>query len=180
MAARLLLTGAPGCGKTTVVRRVVDSLRDLRLAGFLTQEVRGDDGRRTGFEAIGLSGGSATLAGVRSKSRLRVGKYGVELASFEQLVEAQLKRRAGDVDVFVIDEIGKMECLSPLFVKLVGNLLEGDAPLLATVALKGRGLIEDVKQRPGVELMTVTPANRDDLVAIVANRFRAGAAGDRA
>jgi pimeloyl-ACP methyl ester carboxylesterase len=57
----LLLTGPPGCGKTTVVRRVIERLGDLRLAGFFTQEIR-KHGRRVGFEAVGLAARRAMLA----------------------------------------------------------------------------------------------------------------------
>ena len=51
----LLLTGLPGCGKTTVLERVAEHLGDLRLAGFLTLELR-EHGQRVGFEAVGLGG----------------------------------------------------------------------------------------------------------------------------
>src|SRR5215467_14590534 len=73
----LLLTGLPGCGKTTVIRRLIDRLNDLRLRGFYTQELR-EYGQRVGFEAVGLSGQRAVLAHVRSRSMLRVGRYGVD------------------------------------------------------------------------------------------------------
>src|SRR3954469_8466373 len=73
----LLLTGAPGCGKTTVLERVVEHLGDLRLAGFLTLELR-EHGERVGFEAVGLGGGRAILAHVRFRSPVKVGRYGVE------------------------------------------------------------------------------------------------------
>jgi nucleoside-triphosphatase len=69
----LLLTGPPGCGKTAVIHRLIERLRDLRLAGFYTQEIR-EQGQRVGFEAIGLSGSTAILAHVRSRSRQRVGR----------------------------------------------------------------------------------------------------------
>ena len=36
----LLLTGPPGCGKTTVIRRVIERLGHLRLTGLYTQKVR--------------------------------------------------------------------------------------------------------------------------------------------
>jgi hypothetical protein len=71
--ATILLTGFPGCGKTTLIKRVVQRLDDLRLAGFYTQELLGANGRRVGFEAIGLNGRSTTLAHVSSKSKDRVG-----------------------------------------------------------------------------------------------------------
>ncbi len=171
----LLLSGRPGCGKTTLVLRIIEQLRDLRLAGFYTEETRGDDGRRTGFHAIGLNGSSTTLASVRSKSKIRVGRYGVELSGFEQFVDDELNREAGDVDLLVIDEIGKMECFSGPFVELVGKLLGGDAPVLATVAIKGRGLIADVKKRHDVEQITVHDGNRDRLVSDLAERIRSAA-----
>ena len=69
-AKNLLLTGLPGCGKTTVVRRVAERLGDLRVAGFLSLELR-EHGQRVGFEAIDLSGQRAILAHVRSRSPTR-------------------------------------------------------------------------------------------------------------
>jgi nucleoside-triphosphatase len=84
-----LLTGPPGCGKTMVIRRLAGRLGDLRLAGFYTQEVR-EQGRRVGFEAVSLSGRRALLAHVRSRSRHRVGRYGVAPEQLEPLVQEEL------------------------------------------------------------------------------------------
>jgi nucleoside-triphosphatase len=114
MTSNILLTGFPGCGKTTLVRHVIERLGDLRLAGFYTQELLGADGRRVGFEAIGLHSDRANLAHVRSKSKIRVGRYGVELIGFEKLISEELAADA-DADLFVVDEIGKMECYSRRF-----------------------------------------------------------------
>jgi nucleoside-triphosphatase len=166
-----LLTGLPGCGKTTLVRRVIERLGVLRMAGFYTQELLGDDGRRVGFEAIGLHGDRAGLAHVRSKSTIRVGRYGVELEGFEELIGDELASDA-DVNLFVVDEIGKMECFSELFVDAVRQILDGNVPLLATIAFKGGGFIEQVKQRDDVELITVAPNNRDELSVDLVARFR--------
>ena len=168
----LLLTGSPGCGKTTLVRRIIEQLRDLRLTGFYTQELRGDDRRRVGFRAIGLNGGSTTLASVGSKSKIRVGKYGVDLSGFEQLLDDELNCATRDVDLIVIDEIGKMECYSKHFVELVGSRFDGEMPVMATVAMRGGGFIKEVKDRSDVELIAVNGDNRDELVDDLVERIR--------
>src|SRR5262249_4416419 len=158
-ASNLLLTGPPACGKTTVVLRLVKRLSDLRLAGFYTQELR-EGGSRVGFDAIGISSGQhAVLAHVRSNSRTRVGRYGVEPAALVPLVAAELGK-SGEVDLFVIDEIGKMELFSGEFVDAVRRLFDGPVPVVATVALRGGSLIAEVKVRPDVRIIEVTEENR--------------------
>jgi nucleoside-triphosphatase len=105
----VVLTGRPGSGKTTVIRRLIEPIHDLRVAGFYTQELR-QQGQRVGFEAIGLSSGlRCVLAHTGSRSRVRVGRYGVEASSLEPLVQAELMIAPRAVNAFVLDEIGKME-----------------------------------------------------------------------
>ena len=162
VAKNILLTGPPGCGKTTIIRRVVEALGGLRVAGFYTQEIR-QHGQRVGFEAVGLGGQTATLAHVDFHGPYRVGRYGVGLESFEAIVQAELNRQPGDVDLFVIDEIGKMDCMSPVFAEAATRILDGPVPVLATIAAKGSSFIAGTKARPDVEIVTVTAANRDRL-----------------
>lgn len=157
-----LLTGPPGCGKTTVIQRLIERLGDLRLAGFYTQELR-EQGQRVGFEAVGLSGQRAVLAHVRSHSASRVGRYGVDPECLEALIKTELDQPRSAVDVFVIDEIGKMELLCPPFVAAVPHLLDDRVPVVATVALKGPGLIAAVKTRPDTRLVMVRNDNREGL-----------------
>jgi nucleoside-triphosphatase THEP1 len=63
----------------------------------------------------------------------------------------------------MINEIGKMECFSRKFCRLVETLLERETSVIATVAETGGGLVAQVKQRRGVRLLKLSPANRDDL-----------------
>ena len=167
----LLLTGRPGCGKTTVVCRVVRQMAEGQLAGFYTEEIR-REGDRLGFEAIGLGGGRCVLAHKDFRTKWRVGRYGVELDAFNSLVRAELGKSTDAVDLFVIDEIGKMECFSEVFVEAAAGVLDGPVSVLATIAARGGGLIGRVKARPDVEILTVSAGNRDQLPGQLLQRLR--------
>ena len=103
--------------------------------------------------------------------RHRVGRYGVDLASLESLIKTELPRPAADIDLYVIDEIGKMECLSDLFIHATSLALDTPVPLVATVAAKGGGFIGLVKTRPDVEIEFVSSQTRDGLPDTIVRRF---------
>jgi nucleoside-triphosphatase len=150
----VLITGPPGAGKTTLLKRLLEVLaaRGLSVAGFYTQELR-QGGQRMGFELVDVrSGRRALLAHVDVSSPYRVSRYGVDLRGFENFLQGlQLE----EAEVVLIDEVGKMECLSPRFQHLVRELLREGRPLIATVAQKGGGLIQEVKAHPRVRLITL-------------------------
>jgi len=155
----LLLTGTPGCGKTTAIRAVADKLKGKRLAGFYTAEIR-SRGQREGFRLISFDHLQKTIAHVDFPGDHRVGKYGVDVAAIDEAAE-QVLHLAAAVDVYLVDEIGKMECLSPRFVSAVRSLLDAGAVVVATVGKKGGGFMDEVKQRSDTELWELTRNNRD-------------------
>lgn len=160
----LLITGAPGVGKTTVIRRVAEQLQRKRLGGFYTAEIR-ERGARPGFRLVDCAGRERVVAHVAFDTGHRVGKYGVDVAAIDEAAAA-LDPVPG-VDAYLVDEIGKMECFSARFCAAVRALLDGPIPLVATVAIRGGGLIAEVKSAAQSELWEVTRANRDDLPARV-------------
>ena len=165
-SVKILLTGVPGCGKTTAVMKIIANLEHKRVAGFYTQEIRQNNTRK-GFRWTSLDGAHGILAHVDIKSSLRVGKYGVDVADFEKSVVPILDAQQTDAELFVIDEIGRMECLSEKFVAMVRRLFTSEKSVLATVAQKGAGLISEVKHYPGVGLFTLTRDGRDKTAAEV-------------
>jgi len=160
----LLLTGPPGSGKTTALRRAAERLRGWRLGGFYTEEIR-RRGERRGFRAVTFDGDAWELARVDRPGPPRVGRYGVDLAVMETLATRLAPDRA--VDAWLIDEIGKMECFSEAFVAAMRTLLDGRAPVVATIAQRGAGFIAEVKRRRDAELRTLTRATRDELPDVI-------------
>ena len=162
-AVKILLTGMPGCGKTTAVAKIIAGLKNANLAGFYTEEIRQDNTRK-GFRWATLAGDTGILAHVDIKGPFKVGRYGVDVAGFEKSVVPALYPETTDAELFVIDEIGKMECFSKKFIAAVRRLLASDASVLATVARKGTGFVDEVKNYPGTKLYNLKPETRDKTV----------------
>jgi nucleoside-triphosphatase len=167
----LLIMGRPGVGKTTLVERVIEQLRgSLRLAGFTTAEERDPSGQRTGFRVVTVEGKQAELARAGLRSTVHVGRYGVNPEAFERLVLPELTRR--DVDLIVIDEIGKMECASERFRHAVEDGLDASVNVLATLGSAPLPFFLALRERPDVEVLTLTEHNRDAMVAELCSRLK--------
>ncbi len=166
----VLLTGVPGVGKTTVIRRLAQALEPWSPAGFYTDEIR-VQGIRKGFRLVSLDGRDLLLAHVEHPGPARVGRYGVDVAGFNRLLN-ELDLARSPATMIVIDEIGKMECQLPRFRDLVVELLESSKVVLATIAFRGDRFIQQVKQRPDARLVTVTLQNRDALVESLSDEVR--------
>jgi nucleoside-triphosphatase len=169
MPPRILLEGRPGVGKTTVLRRCVEQLRSsgVVVAGFVTEELR-ERGRRVGFAVERVGGERGVLAHVDLPGPPRVGRYGVDLASFERIALPALEAPG---EVVVADELGKMELASPAFRAAVTGLFDGDRPVLATVHAFRHPFTDDLKRRPDVALVRVTESSRDALPGDLAARL---------
>lgn len=164
----ILVTAPPGEGKTTLVRRLAARLSDLEPAGFYTAEIL-REGRRTGFRLVGFDGQEEVLAHVDLELPRRVGKYGVDVRAMDALL-ARIQTRGRPL--VIIDEIGKMECFSPTFRGMVHHWLESDAVVVATVAQRGLGLIEQVKGRDDCEVYVLRRDETEEMVELVAQRVR--------
>jgi nucleoside-triphosphatase len=158
---KTLITGKPGVGKTTLVQTIVARMESINIAGFYTAEIR-SKGSRLGFELQGLDGTRKILAHVDIHSQYRVGKYGVDKKGFEEFLD-NLELLSPDVELVLIDEIGKMELFSNRFRSLIHDVLNSDKQVLGTIALKGERFILEIKKRPDIHLLEVTRGNLEQL-----------------
>ena len=167
---RLFLTGNPGVGKTTLICAIVERLEEVTCAGFYTEEKR-QRGQRVGFRIITLDGQEGSLASL-GREEPTVGKYSIHVEEFDKLVLPELDTATTTADLYVIDEIGKMELLSRPFRNRIIELLAQPTNLLATIAKRGKGFIEQIKGRTDVEIIEVTRNNRDELSEELVRKIR--------
>ncbi|OIV92740.1 hypothetical protein TanjilG_00874 [Lupinus angustifolius] len=166
------VTGPPGVGKSTLIMKVFETLNvsnpNLKVQGFYTREIR-QTGQRVGFEVVTLDGRTCPLASSKfsSPESLRwpsVGKYKVDVTSFESLALPELQVRE-DTDLFIIDEVGKMELFSSSFFPAVLKVLESNVPILASIPIPkfGRDIpaVARLRNHAGATCFTLSVGNRD-------------------
>jgi nucleoside-triphosphatase len=171
MNPKILLTGRPGCGKTTLIKRVVNKLA-LPAGGFYTEEIR-ERGGRVGFKLVTLDAREAVFAHVHFKTPERLGKYGLDLSALESVGVEALRQAVDARQLGVIDEIGPMEIRSAIFRDAVNEVLESGAPLLATITARSFPFTDAIKTRRDVTMIEVRPNNRDQLVTGLSDQLMA-------
>jgi len=165
-----LLTGVPGIGKTTLLRRVLDKI-EVKAGGFYTEEIR-EKGKRVGFSIKTLDGRTGMLAHVNHRGPHRVGKYGVNIEDLEAVASESVRSAIEKDDLVVIDELGRMELYSPLFQQVVKDALDSEKPVLGTIQIRHNRFLDSIRARDDVRIIEVTPSNRDALVESVVRDVR--------
>ncbi|SFM86558.1 NTPase [Thermodesulforhabdus norvegica] len=160
---RLFITGKPGCGKTTIIKHLGHHLRlsGYEICGFYTEEIR-KEGSRTGFIIKTWDGTEALLAHKDAKSPYTVGKYKVLVENIDSVALPSMNPPSENT-LILIDEIGKMECLSQDFCRKILSIMEAPNPLIATVPIRGGKFVERIKSMPGAVILVLDPGNRENL-----------------
>lgn len=165
MTTKILLTGRPGVGKTTMIKRIASHLGDA-AGGFYTEEARDQSGKRIGFRIITLDGERSWLArlGTAREGKVCLGRYAVDVAELERLGVAAVRKALEKCQVVVIDEIGPMELFSHAFKQVVLEALSSPMFMLATIMARPHPFADHIKKAEGVKLVEVTRQNREVLV----------------
>ncbi len=162
----ILITGQSGSGKTTAIRKII-SLLGGKCAGFYTQEIR-SQGVRVGFEIVTTDGETKALAQnlpVRdSQNVVSFGKYWVNLDALDNIAVPSLIKAMNERKIIVVDEIGPMEIFSEAFCNtLIKILNNNDLSIVGTIVQRPYVFADTVKTHRRVEIITITPDNRDNI-----------------
>ena len=160
------ITGLPGVGKTDTLIKIVKDLEEsgYRVGGMVTEAII-ENNDRVGFYVMDWQTKEREIfAHVDLDTGEKVGKYGVDVKVLEEIGVPAIERAIADenIDIIIIDEVGKMEMLSERFCKVVIDALDSDKPILLTLHKKSRSpLLQDIRRRDDIRILEVTPVNRN-------------------
>ncbi len=169
---KLLVTGRPGCGKTTLCEGVIERLKDkMCIGGFVSGEIR-EGGVRKGFMIRDIgSGDEGVLAHVDRQGGPRVGRYGVNLDDLNSVGVGAIHKALKDCDLVVIDEIGPMELFSKEFVKVVKDAFSSDTHVIATIHFRSKDRLVEKLGLKDVPVWVLDEENRDVLLEEIVKKF---------
>lgn len=163
MKKNIFLTGAPSSGKTTVIKKIIKNL-PAPANGFYTEEEKSGD-KRVGFVIRSLDGKEGYLAHQDINSDFHIRRYGVSIENIEAIAAASII--PAEDHIIILDEIGKMECFSETFKQAALKALDSPNIVIGTITFGGNEFISAVKEREDIEIIEVTPQNRDSLPELI-------------
>ncbi|MBO3833433.1 MAG: NTPase [Candidatus Brockarchaeota archaeon] len=175
---KILVTGRPGIGKTTLVSRLAQMLKDrgVSVGGMITYETREKE-VRTGFLVEDLKTGlKGLMASVNYSSGPRVGKYVVNLAEIERVGVKAITDAVERDEVVIIDEIGPMELYSESFRKAVSEAFASAKSVVATIHYRAsqNPFCRTILSREDVSTFVVNVENRDVLPKTILDKLYHG------
>lgn len=161
---KILITGKPRSGKTTLIKNILVSIPKLSHGGFFTEEIK-ENNLRVGFKIKTTFGEEAIMSSQDFKSKFRIAKYGVNVAAIDTVGISSLQRAAKENDIIVIDEIGKMEMCSKRFVGAVRELFsKTDKTIIATIPISSSiPLINELKTQKDVKIFDTRVDSIDNI-----------------
>ena len=160
------ITGMPSVGKTDTLLKIIAALEEhgYIVEGMITEPIV-EKKKRVGFYVTDWqTKDREVFAHVDFETKDKIGKYGVDIHALEAIGVPAIEKAIIDteVNVIVIDEIGKMEMLSEKFCVMVIEALDSDKPIMVTLHKKSRTpLLQDVRRRDDIRILEVTPVNRN-------------------
>ncbi|MBC7317715.1 NTPase [Candidatus Bipolaricaulota bacterium] len=167
---RIGITGHPGVGKTTLVKRVLAAV-PLKAGGMITEEIR-KCGYRVGFLLRDVATGKEGLLAHRHHcDGPEFGKYRLCLRDLEEIGAAAIERAVDEAELIVIDEVGPMELRSPRFISAVERALESKKHLLVTVHRASNHHLAYRIRHEVDHLIRLTKSNREEKIQEVIRLF---------
>lgn len=165
---KILITAAPKTGKSTVLKNLIDQYAAPK-SGFLVMRMQDRNHNNQGFLVQTLDGRTEILSHKKLiNSDILVGNgHKVDIEVVENFIAVEIEKALEQSDLFIFDEIGRMEAYSGKFLESCRKLMDSEVNFLGTILFDDEPWTLEFKTHPNVLLIEVTEINRDYLPRIL-------------
>lgn len=161
MAKNVFIAGAPGIGKTSLISRLYRDLTPLFIRGFYKEKIL-EYRILKGYRLSTFDFQELILAHIHIVGPDRIGEFGLNLDGLNNLIKKLLKPDPM-VELFLIDEIGLMECASRQFRQMIMKIINSQIPLIATLPSHEVLDILKIKDREDIAVLNMTYKSRESI-----------------
>jgi len=156
----IFITGAIHIGKSTILNKVIDSLPNLKVGGFRTLPIYGEN-KKKGFTFESLEGTRKTFAHVDLNAENQFDIYQFDYEVFEKIGIFSLKKALVESDLVLMDEIGMMEQSAAKFNKMIIRCLNSSKMVFGAFQQRATWFAEILQDRGDTNIFVITAANRN-------------------
>jgi nucleoside-triphosphatase len=160
---KILITGSPGVGKTTLLETIKNFLiiQGALVGGVFCPEIK-SEGKRVGFAIIDIMSGKKGILALKNFQGPRVGAYGVNIGDLNKIGVNALENAILSADYVMLDEIAPMELKSPEFARAIKKVFNSSKTVIAVIHKKStHEIIQEIKNRNDVLLFEINRDNMD-------------------
>ena len=164
----LLIVGARGAGKSTLIKRVLSEI-DCLVCGFLTKKEDDLAVEGQGSPIYIYEFGKEKTQGRENLLGHCNNQHCTPIKETFDSYAPKLQMKPLENSLVVMDELGFMESVSEVFCSSVLGLLDGDVPVLATVKNKETEFLNAVREHHNARCFFLTVDNREKIFGQVIN-----------
>ena len=161
----VFLTGPIQIGKSTILKKVIDK-SGLKTGGFVTFFQDRESETRTLH--ICPAGTEAEACSDNIIAFFHGYDFQIFTGKFDTLGSEYIRHARESAQLIIMDECGRFESGALDFQNEIFNALDGGIPILGVLKEGDIPWLSRIKQHPGVNVITVSEENRDELPAAVA------------
>lgn len=158
----ILLSGEPRVGKTTALKKIIQTIGSEKCVGFFTEEVKVDN-NRIGFDCVSLNGERRRIADINYSTDVRIGRYGIDVKGFDDFLKKIFNEKYKN-KILIIDEIGPIQFLSTSFKNKIIDIMSSSNFIVGTIYYKAHTEIDEIKKLHNINIYSLTIENRDSIV----------------
>ncbi len=173
---KVAITGKPGAGKTAIVQRIAEMIKDhFTIGGYITLPIIEDD-ELVGYRLRNFVTGLEEVAAHRDWDiKPKINELGIRLDAVDRIATAALLQAIADHDLILIDEVGKLVSDSREYGVALKEALKCEKPMLITMHKRSRNpLLQTIRRRDDLRTLEVTPINAAILPSKVVRILKSG------